>query len=151
MAAERLVKMWESVLESNKYTNKEIEEKFYGDYLEAITKEGLDKENWNKMPEKIRKELDKLEEEVYQDSAPEEEEIGFGLPEEINFDSDCDGFDTCWTNTWYLYKNKNGKVKYIVFEQYLNSCNKYYGNYNPNAQATLAHTLIVYKVQGNGN
>ena len=142
------VKVFENKLENNSYTNKELEEKFGLDYIEPIDKLGLNDKNWEELykkvpsacfgdpdcegdPDVIIQRLEKL-------GLPT-------LPEEINFCSDCDGYDTCWDNRWYLDEGEDG-VWYLAFEQYAVSSNKCYGKYDPDAPATLSHTLIVYKL-----
>ena len=128
------IKIWENVIESNKYTNKEIEEKFSLDYEEAIKTLGLDKDNWQKLKEQFRIDISKLRK--IEDLAPED----IDLPEEIAYDSDCDGYDTCWINKWHFTEDG-----LLIFERYLSCSNKQYGKYDSNAPNTLLHKLAIYR------
>jgi|GEM_PF-3881444 len=127
-------KIWENEMTDKSLTNKELEEKFSLDYVNAIKTLGLDRDNW----EKLKKQFPNLKiEKTIENFAPE-----FDVPEEVNYDSDCDGYDTCWINKWHFTKNG-----LLIFEQYSSCSNKQYGNYYPNAPNTLAHVLIVFKKQ----
>lgn len=127
------IKIWESHMVDETLTNKEIEGK---DYVEIIDEIGLSKENWEKLKQVFPGiKLEDLKK--YEEWLPEE--IKEKLPEEITYDSDCDGYDACWINNWYV----NNSI--VIFEQYFNSVNKYYGQYYPNAKTTLEHVLIVFK------
>jgi len=126
---------------STKFTNRDIEEKFKGDYVEAIKQVKLPEKSWSEL-EVLGIKRDDITETI--DGSPFPLYISYLLPDEINYDSDCDGYDTCWINTLH-FAVKNEEL-YVIFEQYMDSANKIYGEYSPNALATLTHKLIVYKL-----
>ena len=130
--------MWVKILEFeevNELKNREVE-----DYVEVIDKLGLSSKNWERVKKALGiKELpepyedtDDVNEFLLRKGLPE-------LPDEVNFDSDCDGYDTCWINYWYVV----GRL--LVFEQYSDCANKVYGRYSPDANATLKHVIKVYE------
>jgi len=125
-------KIWENELIDKSIKNKELEEKYNCDYVYAIEQLGLNKANWQKLKQQFPK-LQVIK--TVEDMAPE----NLNLPPEIDYDSDCDGYDSCWINRWHI---ANGL---LIFEQYFNSTNKYYGNYSPDATTTLKHYLVVFK------
>jgi len=138
-----LEKAKEYVLTSEAYTNQELEEKYENDYEEAIEKLGLSRENW----ENFRKEFGVIRKKQTFETYDEVEEfLKQQLPEEIRYDSDCDGYDACWMNYYHIVETEKGK--FLVFEQYFVSANKDYGVYLPTRNATLSHTLKIYRVIG---
>ena len=134
-------KIKEYTLTSEAYTNQELEEKFGNDYEEAIKKLGIVEVNWHSFKVNFGEIKEKQTFEYYDEV---EEKLGVELPNEIRYDSDCDGYDACWMNYYHIVTTSKGR--FLVFEQYFVSANKQYGTYYPTAPATLQHTLKIYKL-----
>ena len=144
--------------ETSKYTNKEvfsegsdIEVKVFNKFEERADK-------------KIKKLIEKKEKEGNKEIKIEEDWYEEGrlptflaemLPEDIIFDSDCDGYDTCWDNKWQIFVvwEREGEVcwglkaVYLVFKNFVSCSNKFYGQYDPNAPATLQLNVKIYKLE----